>query len=185
MATNAHLRPVTATEFLQIDFGPNLKAELDRGVIRMMAGGTYAHSIVQMNLYGFFRERLRGSGCRPHGSDMAVEVRDWSVRYPDVTIDCGSPPKSPRDKVLTDPRVVVEVLSPSTQDHDLSVKLGEYRAIGSIHTVAFVDPDEQTIAVTRRTERGGWTDLVFSADCGLEIPAMDLTVPRNEVFATD
>jgi Uma2 family endonuclease len=185
MATNAQAHPVTATEFLQIDFGPTLKADLDRGVIRMMAGGTVAHSVVQMNLYRYLGSALRGSGCRPYGSDMAVQATDWSVRYPDVTIDCGSPSERARDKVLSDPRVVIEVLSPSTREHDLSVKLGEYRAMCSIHTVAFVDPDEQTIAVTRRTERGGWTDLVFSLECGLEIPAMDLTVPRAEVFAVD
>lgn len=185
MATNAQAHLVTATEFLQIDFGPTLKADLDRGFIRMMAGGTVAHSVVQMNLYRYLGGILRGSGCRPYGSDMAVQATDWSVRYPDLAIDCGSTSERPHDKVLSSPCVVVGVLSASTRDHDLSVKLGEYRAIGSIHTVAFVDPDEQTIAVTRRTERGGWTDLVFAADCGLEIPAMDLMVPRDEVFATD
>ena len=114
---------------------------------------------------------------------MAVRTSDGSVRYPDVSVDCGSP--DPGSRVLSDPRVVVEVLSPSTREDDLDIRLGEYRSIGSIHTVAFVDPDEQTIGVTRRAAQGGWTDIIFSANADLEIAAMDTTVPRSEVFATD
>jgi Uma2 family endonuclease len=185
MATRASERPITPEEFLEIDFGPNLKAELDRGTIRMMAGGTYAHSVVQGNVLAFLHTRLRGSGCRPHASDMAVKTRSGSVRYPDVSIDCGSPAEHARDKALVDPRVVIEVLSPSTRAEDLGVKLADYRTVPGIHTIAFIDPDEQTIAVTRRTDRGGWTDVIFSADSDLEIVAMDLTVPLAEVFALD
>lgn len=80
---------------------------------------------------------------------------------------------------------VVEILSPSTRSNDLGAKLGEYRAIESAHTVAFIDPDDQTIAVTSRTERGEWTDLVFDDDADLHISALTLTVPRDEVFALD
>ena len=185
MATSAVERPVTAAEFLAIDFGPDLKPELDRGVIRMMAGGTYAHSAVQVNLLRDLGSKLRGSGCRPYGPEMALRTSDWSIRYPDVVIDCGSLGEHLREKVLADPRVVVEVLSPSTRKEDLGVKLAEYRSVASVHTIAFVDPQDETIAVTRRTEHGGWTDVIFSAGSDLDIPAMGVTVPRSEVFALD
>ena len=185
MATRASERPITPEEFLEIDFGPNLRAELDRGTIRMMAGGTYAHSVVQLNILRFLANKLRGSGCRPYASDMAVKTRSGSVRYPDVSIDGASPAEHAKDKALAEPRVVIEVLSPSTREDDLGVKLSDYRSTSGIHTIAFLDPDERTIAVTRRTDLGGWTDVVFSADGDLEIVAMDLTVPRAEVFAID
>lgn len=151
----------------------------------MMAGGTYAHSVVQGNVLAFLHAKLRGSSCRPYASDMALKTRSGSVRYPDVSIDCASPAEHARDKALAEPRVVIEVLSPSTREDDLGVKLADYRSTCGIHTVAFIDPDEQTIAVTRRTERGGWTDVIFSAESDLEIFAMELTVPRAEVFALD
>lgn len=184
MATRSQERLLTADEFLQIDFGPELKAELDRGVIHMMAGGAYAHSRVQMNLYRFLGGALRGSGCRPHGSDMAVRVHDESVRYPDLTIDCASRSAEPKDRVLRDPRVIVEVLSPTTRDFDLGVKLSEYRVLAGVTAVAFVDPDEEAVAVTCRTSGGGWTDIAFTR-ADLVFPSLDLTIPHSEIFARD
>lgn len=184
MATRAENRLLTADEFLRIDFGPDLKAELDRGVIRMMAGGTFAHSRVQMNLWSYLRGATRGSGCRPHGSDMAVRVRDESIRYPDLTIDCGSTTAEPTDRILRDPRIVVEVLSPTTRDHDLGIKLPEYRVLASVVAIAFIDPDEETIAVTHRTNGGGWTDIAFTRD-DLDLPSLNLTIPHSEIFARD
>ena len=184
MATSDQVRLLTVEEFLRIDFGPDLKAELDRGVIRMMAGGTFAHSQVQMNLWSFFRGALRGSGCRPHGSDMAVRIRDESVRYPDLTIDCASRSAEPADRVLRDPRVVVEVLSPSTRDLDLSVKLSEYRVLSSVVAIAFIDPEEEMVAVTHRIGGDGWTDIAF-ARRDLVLPSPDVTMPYHEIFVRD
>lgn len=137
MGTDPHYRLLTAEEFLRIDFGPDMKAELDNGIIRMMAGGTRAHSQAQMNLAFALRTALRGSGCQPYGSDMAVRTHDRSVRYPDLTIDCGAPGDRPDDLTLSDPRVVIEILSPSTRSSDLTVKKDEYRAIPSVDTIAF------------------------------------------------
>lgn len=184
MATRAQERLLNADEFLQIEFGPDLKAELDRGVIRMMAGGTFAHSRVQMNLYRFLGAALRGSGCRPHGSDMAVRVNDESVRYPDLTIDCASRSAEAKDRVLRDPRIIIEVLSPSTRDLDLGVKLSEYRVLAGVAAIGFINPDEETIAVTHRTSGGGWTDIAFTRD-DLDLPSIAVTIPHIELFADD
>lgn len=74
MATNPRSERLTAEWFFQIDFGPDLKAELDNGIIRMMTGGSYDHARIQMNLYRFLGNMLRGSGCRPFGLDMAVRT---------------------------------------------------------------------------------------------------------------
>lgn len=58
---------VTTEQFLRMDFGPDKKAELDHGVVRMMAGGTAAHARVQANVLALLRAALRGTGCRPYG----------------------------------------------------------------------------------------------------------------------
>ena len=183
MATDPHYRLLTAEEFLRIDFGPDMKAELDDGLIRMMGGGTREHAGVQANLLAFARTALRGSGCRPYGSDMAVRTHDRSVRYPDLTIDCNSPGDRPDDVVLSDPRIIVEVLSPSTRRSDLSIKKDEYRAIPSIDTIAFIDVEEETLSIHQRIDRG-WTETLFSA-VDLALPSIGLTIPHAEIFARD
>lgn len=175
-----------AERFLQIDFGPDIKAELDNGVIRMMAGGTRAHARVQMNLYSFMRTALRGSGCRPFGSDMAVRTHDYSVRYPDLTIDCGGEGVADdEDRLLHHPQVVVEILSPSTRDNDQGVKLNEYRAIASIDTIVLVDPLAERLRVLQRTGPDAWSDRTYREPADLELPSLNVTVPHAEMFARD
>jgi Uma2 family endonuclease len=183
MATSPHYRFLTAEEFLQIRFPPDMKAELEDGVIRMMAGGSRAHARVQMNLYAYLRDALRGSGCRPYGSDMAVQTLERFIRYPDLTIDCGSSGDAPDDQVLHDPRVVIEVLSPSTREHDLRVKKLEYRELPSMRVIAFIDPEAETVSVSQRTE-AGWTESLFAAG-DLPLPDFAITVPHAEIFADD
>ena len=176
-------RLLTVEEFLQIDFGPELKAELDDGYIRIMAGGSRAHARVQMNLYRYLGNALRGSGCRPFGSAMGVQTKELALRYPDLSVDCGTPGDDSMDQVLGNPRVLVEVLSPATRDYDLRVKKAEYREIGTVDTIAFVDPEAETLSVSQRME-GGWTESLFAA-ANLSLPALDLTVSYAEIFARD
>lgn len=176
-------RLLTVEEFLQIDFGPELKAELADGYIRMMAGGSRAHARVQMNLYRFLGGALRGSGCRPFGSDMGVRTKELALRYPDLSVDCGRADDGPADQVLSNPRVLVEVLSPSTRDYDLQVKKAEYREIATVDTIAFIDPEGETLSVSQRIA-DGWMESLFAAD-DLNLPVFKIVVPHGEIFADD
>ena len=111
MASDPIYPLLTAKEFLEIDFGDR-KAELDNGIIRMMAGGTARHADVQGNIFAFLRVALRGTGCRSYNSDMATQTHDRSIRYPDVSVFCGrSQPINDQLKAFDDPCVVFEVLS--------------------------------------------------------------------------
>lgn len=177
---------LTAEQFLEIEFPPGVKAELDNGVIRMMGGGTVAHARVQMNLYRYLGNALRGSGCRPFGSDMGVLTHDKSVRYPDLSISCDSVPGvDDDDQVLSEPRVVFEVLSPTTRRADRGVKLDEYRTIGSVEAIVLVDPVTERIRVLRRTGPDAWSDVSHSEPADLVLPLLDVTVPHGEIFARD
>ncbi len=177
---------LSAEQFLRIDFGSDVKAELDNGVIRMMAGGTRAPARVQMTLYIFLGRMLRGSGCRPFGSDMAVRTHAGSVRYPDVSVDCGG--DSPMDddaKVLSDPRVVIEVLSPGTRREDEGVKLDEYRRLDGVDTIALIDPEGERIRVLQRIGPEEWSDRTHREEADLHLPSLGVTVPHAEIFARD
>ena len=177
-------RRLSIEEFLQIDFGPGLRAELDDGFIRMMAGGTYRHSRVQTNILVAIANRMRGSGCRPYGSDMAVKIADKSVRYPDVTVDCAPAPIE-EARALMQPRVVFEVLSPTTRGHDEGVKLAEYRTLATVDTIVLVDPEAERCRVLQRTGPGAWSDVTYADPADIALPALDLTLPHAEIFARD
>ncbi|WP_375382807.1 Uma2 family endonuclease [uncultured Sphingomonas sp.] len=178
-------RLLTVEEFLQIDFGAELKAELDRGVIVMMAGGTRDHARIQGNFMRFLGNALRGTGCRPYGSDMKVRSHDMSVRYPDVTVDCGALGDAGGDEFLHAPRIIVEVLSPSTRGKDAGVKLDEYRSLPTVETIVLVDPETERLRVLQRSGPQSWNDAVFVGPAALDLPSLNVTMPHDEIFARD
>jgi Uma2 family endonuclease len=184
MATEPRYPLLTAREFLEIDFG-ELKAELDNGVIRMMAGGTARHARVQLNIQLALASRLRGTGCTPYGSDMATRTHDISIRYPDVTVFCGHDRADDDSaKAFDDPRIIFEVLSDGTARTDLRVKLVEYRALPSVETIVFVDITTEKLRVVQRTGPNSWSE-VENSEAAVPFPSFDFELPYEEIFARD
>ena len=175
-------RAVEVREFLDMDFG-DAKAELVDGMIWMMAGGSPKHAAIAANIISALMVRLRGSGCRPYGSDLAVRTGSQSVRFPDVSVYCGNPASPDNDgkKLLGDPVVVFEVLSPSTASNDQISKLAEYRTLSGVQTIVFVDPDTERVRVIHDGNGGEW--LPQGAD--VPLAAINVTLPHGEIFARD
>jgi Uma2 family endonuclease len=175
-------RRVTVREFLAMDLG-DAKAELVDGVILMMAGGSPRHAAIAMNLGIALGNRLRGTGCRPYGSDLAVRTGESSIRFPDVSVFCreDEPEDTSEPGLLGTPRVIFEVLSPSTASNDQIRKLAEYRALPGVREVVFVDPDNERVRVvdTSAEREAGWLSP------GSEVPlhSLGISLPPGEIFA--
>lgn len=180
-------QPITVDQFLAIDFGTDRKYELVDGVIRMMTGGTPAHSRVSSNILIYLGAKLRGSGCRAYNSDMGVLVNETNLRYPDVSVYCGNPatPERERQRSFDDPMVIFEVLSESTAKEDQGGKLAEYRALASLDTIVFVDPANELTRVIQRLGPTSWRDDMFAQPHDVALPALGVTVPHDEIFARD
>lgn len=174
---------VTADEFLLMEFGDR-KAELDNGVIRMMAGGTGRHARVAFNILMALGTRPRETGCTPSASDMATRTHGLSIRYPDVTVFCGRDgPENDDLKAWDDPRVLFEILSASTSRTDLRVKLPEYKALPSVDTIVFVDIVAERVRVVQRTGRDDWAEAGHDEPFDLPLPCLGVTLPHAEIFA--
>ena len=183
MATQPEYPLLTADDFLEIEFGER-KAELDNGVIRMVAGGTARHARVQGNILRALGNRLEGSGCTPYNSDMAARTHDLSIRYPDVTVYCGRDGEVDDElKAFDDPRVVFEVLSAGTARTDLRIKMPEYKALPSIDAIVFVDIASERLHVFRRTGPGSWDEHDHADPVDLSLPSLDMVIPHAEIFA--
>ena len=187
MASASEHRLLSADEFLAIEWGSSdIKAELDNGFIRMMAGGSEAHARISGNILVALRTRLRGSGCRSYNSDFAIRTHGQSVRYPDVAVFCGRDWRAEASaQAFDDPVVIVEVLSPSTRRQDNGVKLDEYRAIKSARTIVLIDPIREQLRILQRTSASGWSDDSYEEPTDLILPALDVIIPHDEIFAVD
>lgn len=184
MATQTDYPLLSAEEFLDIDFGAR-KAELDNGVIRMMAGGTARHAQVQTNIVAALAPRLRGTGCAPYNSDMAVRTRARSIRYPDVAVYCGRGSALNDDaKAFDDPRIVFEVLSAGTARTDLRVKLDEYKDLPSVDTIVFVDIATERLRVVQRSGTG-WIETVHRDPADVVLPSIATTLTHDAIFSRD
>lgn len=183
MASRPDYPLLTADEFLEIDFGER-KAELDNGVIHMMAGGSARHARVAGNIFGVLAQRLRGTGCTPYNSDMATRTHDLSIRYPDVTVFCGRDgPEDYEAKAFDDPRVLFEVMSGGTARTDLRIKLPEYKALPSVDTIVFVDIAAERLRVVQRTGPNGWSEVAHDGPADVALPSLDVTLAHADIFA--
>ncbi len=186
VALDSAYRRVSIEEFLRMDFA-EAKAELIDGVIFMMAGAASEHNLVAGNVFAALRTRLRGSGCRPYGSDQAVKTGTDTIRYPDTSVFCGTSafPEEAGQALLGDPTLVIEVLSPSTTQNDSHEKLPEYCALSAMKCVVLIAPEGERIRKVERSADCGWTDRWLRQDESLSIVALQIEIERGEIFARD
>lgn len=134
---------MTPEEFFEFEEFSASKHEYHAGLVYAMAGGSESHSLVQVNVLGELRALAKGTPCRVNGSEMAIWIptAEASV-YPDASVRCGTPRYhlgSPRR--LENPRLIVEVLSPSTREYDAAGKFGLYCQIPEFTEYLLVEPD--------------------------------------------
>src|SRR5262249_22981569 len=123
----------TFEDYLQLEEYAKIKHEFLDGHVWAMAGGTPDHAAIATNISTLLSVHLRDKPCRVYSSDLRVRVRTTGLgTYPDVTVICGrfeADPGDPKGNTAINPRVIVEVLSPSTEEYDRSEKLDHYKQI--------------------------------------------------------
>lgn len=183
LAQNPAYRQMTVEEFLELEIEG--RAELEDGVLYMMAGGSLRHAEISANILIALGAKLRGSGCRPFGPDLAVRTGPTSLRLPDVSVYCDLPSdtEARRSKLVGDPRVVVEVLSPSTRKLDLEIKANEYRALPGVDAILFVDPETRRVRLLKRTGPEAWADAWLAEGCAVPLRTLEISLSSDEIFA--
>lgn len=173
----------TEDEYLALERASKVKHEFVDGRIVAMAGGTPEHSLIASNLIAALRGRLRGR-CLVFNSDLRVNVAATGrYTYPDVTVVCGRPEYSPKDSTaVRNPRLVVEVLSPSTEDYDLDDKLDDYRRMPSVVEVIMVRADKRRVHLWHRTDPFRWVVTEHQGEDAIDLAGLGITLPLAEIY---
>lgn len=183
MATQPLTR-VTPDEYLRFEREAETKHEFIDGDIVSMAGGSERHALVSANAITTLGSRLAGSGCRVYTSDLRVCVRDRLFAYPDVTVVCG--PRAFTDErrdTITNPTVLVEVLSPSTRNYDRGEKGFLYRSLRSLREYLIIDPDTITIEHYRRASGDEWLlTPITDAAATMRLESLGCDVPVSDIY---
>lgn len=174
---------VTLDEYLAWDLAHEGKHEFVNGEMWAMAGAHTVHNLVTSNVTIGMGARLRGSGCRMYASDMRVAIDETGLYcYPDLTVVCGPPETvATTPPTLTNPRVVIEVLSPSTASFDKDVKFAHYRRRASVAAVLFVAWPERRVELYSRGAEGWLLTEARDAEV-LRVPVLGIDLPLDEVY---
>lgn len=179
-------RLFTPEEYLELQYKAEYKSQYVAGEIFAMAGAQPAHDKITTNLIAALHSRFRGRSCDVFSSDMRVRAADDLYTYPDVTALCGEPKfdgsgKNPPN--LLNPRVIFEVLSPSTEGFDRGIKFARYRRLETLTDYILVSTDRRRVEHHRLREDGVWVyeDLGEASET-LRLASVGCEVPLSEIY---
>jgi Uma2 family endonuclease len=171
-------------EYLRLEAYSNVKHEYHEGQIYAMAGGTPEHGAMAMRVGATLVEQLRGRRCNVYSSDVRVRVVATGLdTYPDLSVVCGEEQRDREDQnAITNPVVLVEVLSPSTEEYDRGEKLEHYQKIVSLQEVVLVSHSERRVDVWRREEGGAWRVHQAKAGEVAHLSSIACTLDVDELY---
>jgi Uma2 family endonuclease len=169
-------------EYLEFEEKTPIKHEYVGGELFAMSGATLRHNSISLNLASAFHAHLRGGPCKAMMEGMKVLFcvnEEKTVYYPDVMVCCG--PRDPEAAFVTDPALVIEVLSPSTQRTDRREKALNYRHIPSLGEIALVSQERTEVTLYRRED--GWNaEVLTDPQATVEFRSIKLTLPLQTLY---
>jgi Uma2 family endonuclease len=175
----------TFAEYVQLDADTGYKHEFLDGMVWAMAGGSPDHAAIAGNVLTLLNNQLRGQRCRAYTSDLRIRVLATGLgTYPDASVVCDElalDPEDPKGHTVTNPRVLVEVLSPSTEEYDRSEKLDHYRQIPSLAEILLVAYDQRRVQIWRR-EGDRWSHTEIADDGVVALSSLGCELPLTEIY---
>ncbi len=175
------LHKLSLSEFMAWEEKQEDRHEFHGGEVFAMVGGRRGHSRIIANLVRHLGNHLDATPCQVFSEGMKVQIGDDTVVYPDVFVTCDKR-FSFDEQVITEPVLVIEVLSPSTQGYDRSTKFAFYRRLGSLREYALIDPETQRVEVFRPGADGHWTLFDMSDGAALELQSVNASIPLPDIF---
>jgi len=183
MTQHARVPLLSVADYLEGERHSEIRHEYVAGRVFAMVGGTLAHNRVALNIAAFLHRHLQGTPCSAYMSDVKVRIEAADAfYYPDVVVSCE--PADLKDSFLKAPVLVVEVLSPSTENVDRREKLLNYQKLAGLREYVLVSPDEVRVEVFRRVGAAfGEVAIHGPEDTGVDLMSVDAAVPLAEIYA--
>lgn len=184
MPDPAHTIHYAYAEYLALEASSNVKHEFLAGQIYAMAGGTPEHAALAAAVSGLLFGQLRGGTCRVYDADLRVRTTSGLSTYPDVTVVCGPSERADDDaQAVTNPTLIVEVLSRSTEEYDRGDKFEHYKSIDSLKQYVLVSHREHALEVWTRDARGDWSRAVAGDGEAVELTSVRASLDVRELYA--
>jgi Uma2 family endonuclease len=174
---------MTEAQYLTVEETAREKSEYIYGRAYAMSGVSFGHDTIALNLAYLLRQPAKLCGCRIFSGEVKVKVAELDIYYyPDLSMTCE--PFIRSAKFVTQPRLVVEILSPSTETIDRREKMIAYRTIKSLVEYVIVHQDKALIEVYKKNAAPGWTLTEFANSDSLRLDSLPeaLPIPLQDIY---
>ncbi len=169
-------------DFLKWEETQENKHEFIQGEIFAMGGARQDHVIVAGNMFALLKQHLKGKPCQTYISDMKLRVEQVDAFfYPDIMVSCDETDHK-AEQFLSNPSLIIEVLSDSTEAFDRGEKFAAFRHIQSLKEYVLIDIKARRIDSFRRTEKNDWLLHVSENQASCDFIYLDLSVELDDIF---
>lgn len=149
---------ISIEEYLNSERLTSVKHQYYKGEVFAMGGTSLQHNIIFKNTFGHLFSKLKGKNCQPFGSDLRIHIPGNSLfTYPDISIICGKP-ETTDDKfdIVTNPSVIIEILSETTRNYDKGGKFTLYREIETLQEYILIDSESVRVEKFKKNDDQSW-----------------------------
>lgn len=169
-------------EYVALESSSETKHEYLAGQIYAMAGGTAEHAALAAAVNGLLFAQLVGGKCRAYSSDVRIRTASDLTTYPDLAVVCGGVEHDETElQAVTNPALLVEVLSPSTERYDRGAKFEHYKSIRALQQYVLVSHRERAIQVWTRSGEG-WTSIISRDGDAADLASIGAKLDVSEVY---
>lgn len=182
MAYPAIAKQISAQEFLDWEEKQLEKHEFIHGEIFAMVGVTRQHATVAGNLFSWLMQQLRGTRCRVYMAEMKLKLATADAFfYPDIFVTCSEADHQ-AERYMTEPRLIVEILSESTEAYDRGQKFEQYRQFPSLCEYALINPLKRKVEIFRRDASNHWVLYEYGRDELISFASLELTTESAALY---
>lgn len=172
---------IDVRDYLELDEKAiSVRYEYFNGHLRMLAGGSPDHSIIATNIASILHGALRKTPCTVYNSDIRFKLSESHYVHPDVTVGCDERDKGKQDNIQY-PRLIIEVLSPGTENIDKGEKLEAYLDYPSVEEYMLVDSRKKMVEVYHR-DGDIWASRLYKPDSTIYLSSVDVSLSFEDIY---
>lgn len=181
MTSHAQVATLSIQDYLTGEQASEVRHEFIAGQLFSMVGARRAHNVIAGNFFALLHTHLRGGPCQVFMADMKVQVEKANAfYYPDVVVTCE--PRDDKALFLSAPPLIVEVLSPTTENIDRREKRIAYQRLESLREYVLVAQDKPQVEVYRRSEASAWEVDIYEGNETAVLRSLDLELPLAIIY---
>lgn len=172
---------ISVEDYLKGELVSDIRHEYVNGEVYAMVGVKRTHDTIATNLIAYLHTHLRGTPCRVHSGEMKVRVqtaKEDHFFYPDVHVTCEANDK--HEYFSCQPKLIVEILSETTERYDRAEKFHHYRKLASLEEYVLIVQDTQRVECYRCSDQ--WDLSLFTEGDKVVFTSVDFTVPIAEIY---